>query len=355
MTTAGGGVPTFPFFVGCGRSGTTLVRAMFDSHPDMAVVYESSFVSTLVRQRRRYERPEGFDRTRFLADLTTHFAFDTLGTSAPDVARALEDDPPQTTADAIRRVYGDYARRQGKHRYADKTPMYVNVVPVLADAFPEARFVHIVRDGRNVALAYMSVPWGPMRVVDATLYWKRNVERGRRAGHRLGPGRYREVTYERLVHEPEQVLAELCPFLGLDFDPAMLRYFDRADQVLASIDNPQHHRGLSMPVTKGMRDWRTGMDSRDVCAFELLAGKVLTGMGYERSAEQPSLRLRASVHAGRTRVEAGRLAHRLGKEVQRAVQAIHGDRSRSSQRASARLSSAMWSTRRLRRPGSRGG
>jgi hypothetical protein len=318
MTTAGEGAACFPFFVGCGRSGTTLVRAMFDSHPDMAVVYESSFVSTLVRRRRRYERPEGFDRSRFLADLTTHFAFDTLGISGPELATILDEDRPQTTADALRSVYREYAHHHGKRRYADKTPMYVNVTPVLARAFPEARFVHIIRDGRNVALAYMCVPWGPRGLVDATLYWKRNVERGRRAGRRLGPERYREVRYELLIDEPEQVLVELCPFLGLDFDPAMLRYFDRADQVLASIDNPQHHRGLSMPLTKGMRDWRTGMQAQDVVAFEVLAGNLLTGIGYERSGEQPSLRVRASVQAARAQVEAGRLTHRLGKELQRA-------------------------------------
>jgi hypothetical protein len=98
----------------------------------------------------------------------------------------------------------------------------------------------------------------------------------------------------------------------------MLRYFDRADQVLASIDNPQHHRGLSMPLTKGMRDWRTGMQAQDVVAFEVLAGNLLTGIGYQRSGEQPSLRVRASVRAARAQVEAGRLTHRVGKELQRA-------------------------------------
>jgi hypothetical protein len=142
--------------------------------------------------------------------------------------------------------------------------MYVNVLPVLAGAFPEARFVHIIRDGRNVPLAYMNVPLGPMDLVDATLYWKRNVERGRRAGRRLGPERYREVRHEQLIDESNRVFAELCPFLDLEFDPAMLRYFERADRVLAPIDNPQHHRGLRalrQPPRGGM--CRGGDSGRD--------------------------------------------------------------------------------------------
>lgn len=313
----------FPFFVGCGRSGTTLVRAMFDSHPNMAVVYESFFVSRLLRAGPRYERPDGFAVDRFVADLAGHFAFDTLGLSEPDMGRALAP-PPADTADAIRRIYGRYAEAQGKVRYADKTPMYVQVIPVLAAGLPEARFVHIIRDGRDVALGYMHAPWGPMRLADAALYWKRNVERGRAAGARLGPQRYREVRYEQLIAEPESALGELCDFVDLAFDPAMLRYHERSEQVLATINNPQYHRGLSMPLTKGMRDWRTQMAVNDVAVFEALAGDTLAALGYERHHPEPSRRVRAAGAVGRGRVEAGRLGHRLRKDVRRIRRGITG-------------------------------
>lgn len=310
--------PPFPFFVGCGRSGTTLVRSMFDSHPDMAVVYESFFVSRLLRRRRRYERPGAFDLDRFTGDLTGHFGFRKLGLSPAQVGERLCEAAPATTADALRTVYATYADHQGKSRYGDKTPMYVNVVPVLAGALPEARFVHIVRDGRNVALAYLQAPWGPAGLVEACLYWKHHVERGRRAGRRLGPARYREVSYEQLTEDPEAVLAELCPFLELDFDPAMLRYFERTEEVMATIRNRQHHQGLSRPVTRGVRDWRSQMAPGDVRTFEALAGPLLDELGYERTSPGPSIGERAGAQLERLRVEAGRAGRRLAKQRTRA-------------------------------------
>ena len=310
--------PPFPFFVGCGRSGTTLVRSMFDSHPDMAVVYESFFASRLLRHRRRYEGPGAFNLDRFTSDLTGHFGFRKLGLSPAEVGERLSEETPATTADALRTVYATYAGRQGKSRYGDKTPMYVNVVPVLAGALPEARFVHIVRDGRNVALAYLQAPWGPASLVEACLYWKHNVERGRRAGRRLGPERYREVAYEHLTEDPEAVLRELCPFLELDFDPAMLCYFERTEEVMATIRNRQHHQGLSKPVTRGVRDWRTQMAPGDVRTFEALAGPLLDELGYERSSRGPTMGVRAGAQLGRLRVEAGRAGRRVGKQRRRA-------------------------------------
>ena len=309
--------PPFPFFVGCGRSGTTLVRSMFDSHPDMAVVYESFFVSRLLRRRRHYERPGAFDLDRFTRELTGHFGFRKLGLSPAEVVERLSEEAPATTADALRTVYVTYAGCQGKRRYGDKTPMYVNVIAVLARSLPEARFVHIVRDGRNVALAYLQAPWGPASLVEACLYWKQNVERGRQAGRRLGPGRYREVSYERLTEDPEAVLAELCPFLELDFDPAMLRYFERTDEVMATIRNRQHHQGLSKPVTRGVRDWRSQMAPDDVRTFEALAGPLLDELGYERASPGPSIGVRAGAQLGRLQVEARRAGRRLARQRRR--------------------------------------
>lgn len=322
--------PPFPFFVGCGRSGTTLVRSMFDSHPEMAVVYESFFVSRLLRRRRRYESSGGFRLGRFTADLTGHFAFRKLGLSADEVAQLLVEAIPATTADALRVVYAAHATRQGKSRYGDKTPLYVNVLPVLAGALPEARFVHIVRDGRNVALAYLQAPWGPSSVVEACVYWKHNVERGRRAGRRLGPGRYREVSYERLTEDPEAVLGELCPFVGLEFDPAMLAYFERPEEVMATIRNRHHHQGLSQPVTTGVRDWRSQMAPGDVATFESLAGPLLEQMGYERACPKLPAGVRAGAQVERVRVETVRATNRLVKESQRVRELAGAGRSRSA-------------------------
>lgn len=272
----------FPFVVGCGRSGTTLLRAMLDSHPDVAVPPESYFVVSMVRERPRYLRGRRFPVRRFAADLCSRRRFQRWGLSIDEVAAELSAKPPASYADAVRSVFGLFASKQGKSRYGDKTPTYVLQMPLIADVLPEARFVHVVRDGRDVALSLLEVGFGPQSVGEAALYWRRHVAAGRGAGEALGPQRYREVRYERLVEEPDAVLEELAAFLEIGFDPRMLRYFERASEMVVDL-RPENHRNVEHPPTR-FRDWRTQMASDDVVLFESLAGDLLGELGYERVA-----------------------------------------------------------------------
>jgi hypothetical protein len=309
----------FPFFVGCGRSGTTLFRAIFDSHPNLAIPGESHFIVHLAPNRRRYETETGFDVEAFLADLLPHPRFRLWGLAEQEVRTALREDPPSTLADAIRAVFALYAVGQGKGRYGDKTPGYVSHLPRLAGLFPEARFVHILRDGRDVALSYLDVSFGPETVERAALHWNRFVERGRQAGALLGPDRYVEVRYEDLLADPEATVRTLCRFIDLEFRPEMFRYPQRAAEVASGSAFPEAHGRLALPPTKGLRDWQSQMSTADVVAFELLAGDLLSDLGYERSTARVGVRARARVTSKRLRIEARRLVHGVGKRARMAV------------------------------------
>lgn len=300
----------FPFIVGRGRSGTTLLRAMFDSHPDMAIPDETHFLVGFGRKRRRYERPDGFCIDAFMADLAPRPGFLKMGVAAEAVEHDLRAAPPAGYADAIRRIFALYAAQRGKHRFADKTPIHVLNLPFLAQLFPEARFIHIIRDGRDVALSYLDVAWGYQSLEEVTLAWKRAVEVGRRAGRRLGPGRYQEIRYETLVDEPEASLRQLSSFVELSYDPAMLRYFERAEEVIAPMGRPEARQGIYLPPTKGIRDWRLQMSNHDVALFEALAGSLLSDLGYERATTGPSRALRLEAYGRWLRVQSLRLAGR---------------------------------------------
>lgn len=279
----------FPFFVGCGRSGTTLVQAIFDSHPDMAVVHESRFVAAMGRPQRRYVRDGTFDTASFAADLLQSRNFPHLELSPEEVRQVLEPPGPVSFADAVRRVFALYANRHGdKARYGDKTPHYVGHIPMLAGLFPEGRFVHVIRDGRSVTLSYLARERGPKDVAANAFNWRAQVRRGRAAGAKLGPTRYREVRYEDLVEDPETSVRALCKFLELPFDDRMLRYYDRADEVVAPIRNPERFEHLFRPPTKGLRDWRAEMSGDDVALFEAIAGDLLVELGYERTTTASS-------------------------------------------------------------------
>ncbi len=301
--------PTFPFLVGSYRSGTTLVRLMLDSHPAIAIPHESYFIPQLWNHRPDRDAARAFSVDGFLDQLLSHRWFRRWELPEPDVRRALSEAAPRTYADAVRAVYAAYAESRGKSRYGDKTPKYVVEMPMLADLFPEARFVHIIRDGRDVALSLLDVNFGPRTVEEAALLWRRMVMKGRRDGRRLG-SRYVEVRYEDLVAEPEPLMRRLCSFLELPYDQAVLRYFERPD-LHREIKNPEHHRHVKEPPTPGLRDWRTGMDPRDVSAFESIAGPLLEQLGYPR-AEDLSLARRAGGAYRRT-VDAARRQLRVGR------------------------------------------
>jgi hypothetical protein len=282
---------------------------MFDSHPAMAVPDESHFIVTMGVKRDRYERAAGFDTARFLDELFGRYSSRSWWVPRNDVESAFADSPPADLPDAVRRVYRAFASSRGKPRYGDKTPAYVLSVGLLAELFPEGRFVHIVRDGRDVATSILQRPFGPDRLPEAAFRWKQAVRRGRAAGRRLGPGRYREVRYERLVAAAEEELRSLCSFAELPFDPAMLHYYENE----ALIAERLWERPISRPLQPAKRDWRREMSPGDVALFEALAGDLLTELGYERAVSRPGPSTRARARAAWLGVQARRPVRRALK------------------------------------------
>lgn len=277
-----GALDVFPFIVGSGRSGTTLFRAIFNCHSRLAIPEESHFIELMGGRPKRYESESGFRDTVFVHDLVNHPRFQFWELSEADVREVIAVAAPATLPEAIRAVFALYAEAQGKDRYADKTPNYVHCIPLLAQLFGEARFVHVVRDGRDVALSYLDLTWGPDDVPSAARNWRECVQRGRAAGEQLGHRRYREVRYEDFLHDPEPTLQSLCQFLGIAFEEGMLAYYQRAEVVLTRVTAPENHQRLRLPPTKGLRDWRREMSPHDVVTFESVAGDALSALGYER-------------------------------------------------------------------------
>lgn len=271
----------FPFIIGSGRSGTTLLRAMLDSHPEMAVPFESYFTAELATVRDRYEKDTGFDAEALLVDLLEYERFHRWEIGEETIRARFADESPIDYASAMRLVYACYAEMNGKRRYADKTPRYVEYVGVLAQVFPESLFVHIIRDGRNVACSYLDAEWGPGSVEEAARMWAYRVGVGRAGGREVGPDRYMEVRYEDLVERTEVELRRVCDFIDLSFDPRMERYFERADDLLKGEHRPHRHRRLTLPPTKNLRDWRTELAHDDVRKYEQIAGSLLSDLGYE--------------------------------------------------------------------------
>jgi hypothetical protein len=272
--------PVLPIVVGCGRSGTTLLRSMLDSHPSLAMSM-GRWPLDLWARRARYERPNGFDLGRFAQDLIAVPQFDALRIEPDWVRAALAGVEPIGYGEAWRRVFALYAQARGKTRVGHKNPGFVEHVETVASWWPEARFVHIHRDGRDVALSLVEQGWGPNNVAGAARWWDERVRAGRRGGYALGADRYLEVLYADLVAEPEATLRRVCGFVELDYDPAMVAYHERAMTDIPVRFRHRHVHVAEAP-TAGIRDWRRDMPDRAVGVFEAVAGRTLVAFGYER-------------------------------------------------------------------------
>ena len=214
--------------LGVRRSGTTLLRVMLDRNPALAVPDESYFVPQLARRHRGTVEPASFvDDLRRLPTLAE------WGLAPDAVAARLR--AGMTTGEAIAAVFEAYAAERGKPRWGDKTPLYMQHLPLLERLFPEASFVHLIRDGRDAALSFLSVAegimtegWGyPRDAAGFACQWATEVRAARALGERVGRGRYLELRYEALVADPAGELRRTCSFAGLEYDEAMLGYVGR--------------------------------------------------------------------------------------------------------------------------------
>jgi hypothetical protein len=272
--------------LGVSRSGTTLLKAMLDSHSQLAIPSESYFIPQL--WDRHGARPS---RDAFVDDLRRLAKIREWGVDPEDVGRRLPERP--TFSEAVQAIYRAYAEARGKPRFGDKTPLYLQHLGVLERAFPHACYVHIVRDGRDAALSLLAMTRRPRfnlarprGVADFACAWRREV----RAAQRFGRDRrYLELRYEDLVADPEGRLREVCAFLELEYEPGMLEYHRRADPAL-SADHPR----LAEPPVRDTRSWRRDLGAPDVRLFEAIAGDVLEELGYERAHPHPGRRLRAA-------------------------------------------------------------
>ena len=282
--------------LGVRRSGTTLLRVMLDRNRALAVPDESYFVPQLARRHRG-----SVDPAAFLDDLRRLPTLVEWGLSADAVARRLR--PGMTTGAAIAAVFEAHAAEQGKARWGDKTPLYMQYLPLLERLFPRALYVHLIRDGRDAATSFLEVPegimtagWGhPRDAAGFAAQWATEVRAARALGARVGPARHLEVRYEALVAAPGEELRRVCAFAGLEYDDGMLGYVGRTDSA-----RKDHQKRLDEPPRVGVRDWRTEMPAADTAAFEATAGDLLHELGYEVSTPG-SDRRRLAAYGAQTR------------------------------------------------------
>jgi hypothetical protein len=279
-----------PFVVGMNRSGTTLLRMMLDAHPQLTIPPETHFVPALIKACRQ----PGATPEDALAAMKSAREWGDFGFSDEEMLARLRATSVRP-GPATRTFYEAYMEQQGKTRWGEKTPTYVQRMKLIQRELPEARFVHVIRDGRDVALSVLDRTVRNLTAADVARRWRKKITKARDDAPRLH--HYTEVRYEDLIGDTEPVLRRVCEFIELDFDPAMLEYHQRSGERLKEMARPlpgdgraqhlsverrmaTHAMTTKPPSADRVARWRTQMSTEDRARFEAVAGDLLAELGY---------------------------------------------------------------------------
>ncbi|MGA8509760.1 MAG: sulfotransferase [Candidatus Sulfotelmatobacter sp.] len=283
------------FVLGCGRSGTTLLYHMLLSSGNFAVYRTESNVINLLEPR--FGNLSVARNKRRLLDAWYESRLYTLA----DLEKGRLEERVMTECknggDFLRIIMEEMARKQGVERWADTTPEHLLHLHRIKETIPNALIIHIIRDGRDVALStdkqgyIRQLPWDKTpSVMVAGVYWEWMVNKGRRDGRDLG-GDYTEVRFEELVGRPQDTLARLGSFINHDLD------YDRIRKVgigSVSIPNTSFNEGSSETFNPTGR-WKNTYTPENLATFEGLVGGTLEELGYELGAKDQSALDRAKL------------------------------------------------------------
>jgi hypothetical protein len=246
------------FLVGAERSGTTLLRLMLDNHPQLAWCYEFEYAVDLMP-----DDPQSLDLETYYQWLETHRTFQATGfTIDPSLNYSL-----LVNSFLWQKCHNEQKLIVGAtvHRHFDK----------LLQIWSDARFIHIVRDGRDVARSCIGMGWagnvwtGVERWLEAETLWAELEQQ-------LPANRKINLTYEELIIDPVATLKQICNFIGIEYDAAMLNY-----PQISTYDVPD-------PSLIGQ--WQRKMSNYEIQLVESRIADMLIARGYKLS-ELPLLKV----------------------------------------------------------------
>jgi len=283
------------FVLGCGRSGTTLLYHMILSAGNFAVYRTESNAINLLEPRFGDLSVRSNKEKLMEAWLGSKLGQRSGLDPASITAKVLAD--CRNGGDFLRIVMSEVARQQGVERWADCTPEHLLHLERIKETIPDALIIHIIRDGRDVALStaklgYIRRMWWdktPNEMV-AGLYWEWMIQKGREDGRELGPD-YTEVRFEQLISDPRATLKTLSSFVEqeLDYEHILKAGIGSVSEPNTSFNDPP---GSNFnPLGR----WKKGFTPERLAMFESLVGNTLEELGYEPGTTDRKLLDRADM------------------------------------------------------------
>jgi hypothetical protein len=293
-------IPIF-FVVGRPRSGTTLLRTLFDAHPNTVVPPECQLIINLFPKYGKITNWNKSQLTEFHDDLQQQWRFDLWPMNRNRLFSSLMECEGENTFGTICKVvYYEY-QSIFKHgmlvALGDKNPGYTIYTKRLIKIFPEAKFIHIVRDYRDNFVSIRNVDFELPFISVTVSKWRYFVKKFRAAADKY-PGTHLEIKYEDLVSKPEEMFRNLCEFVGIPFSDKPFDFYKKSEEVLKIYPTDlilKYHASLLKPISTARTGlWKKELTNSEIRVADACAGKyaALTGHGliYPRPGITSQLR-----------------------------------------------------------------
>lgn len=284
------------FILGNPRSGTTLLRLMLTCHRNIVIPPECGFAVFFYDKYKNWQQMGYSDSLlrAFAQDLRCARKIEHWKLDYDKLVPFLRRRQPSSYPAAVSAVYEWYGLSLGScfKRWGDKNNFYIQHIPIIDAMFPNAFFVHLVRDGRTVACSYRNLakstirspyaPKLPSDIEEIGVQWSRNIQTIR---HSLAARKWEntcELRFEDLVLDPESTLRNLCREMGEEYDPAMLQYHvrNREQELEPKEFLPWKEKNLQPPRPQEVGRYSDELLPEEIRRFEAIAGKELSQYGY---------------------------------------------------------------------------
>lgn len=291
------------FVVGVGRSGTSLLQAMLASHPDIGCLPETSFFRRFVCGD---ELPTGNEQdTKRILNSDQRISRLGFDFEAVDFSTL---DPRWPAKDLYERFFSQF---RDSAFVVDKDPRSIELIEPMLKLWPSSRVIHIFRDPRDVLASKKKAAWSSNRSIFFHLVaGAAQFRLARRATRKFGESAIFTVRYESLLSEPESSLAQICNWLGIEFDSRMLD-FGNAAANLTSAEEMQWKKQTLGPLIQSNQDkWKSELSNSQAIAAEVACMDVMREGNYVPSANQTRISLLDRI-CGATLGRSARLAARV--------------------------------------------
>ncbi len=272
------------FIFGVGRSGTTLLQSMLNSHKDIAFTPETHFFLDFIANpkinklisKKRFNPLENM--------LINNDYLKKTGLNIKDIAENLLKSNKFSLENFYKTLLIEYANTRGKLIIGDKDPKNLECLEYIKDIFPNAFVIHIIRDPRDVILSRTKAEWSKHRMfMTHILAYRAQLNLGRRNGKNLFGENYHEVFYEDLIENPEKELKNICELLDVSYDAEMLNFHEKADEIIQGEEKDWKDNCFKPVLSNNKNKWHKEFTENRICLIEKICRVPFQELGYIES------------------------------------------------------------------------